>query len=174
MLTMLLGGLWHGASWTFLLWGGLHGGFLVAHRFWSRSAPARWLAGLPAGPRGLWRLVAVGLTFHCVCLAWVFFRLPSMSQSLVCIHKWFVFDANKLFVGGSDDLSLWLLLGLYGLLAGAAHALGKVPAWGGFGGRAAPAPLARGFLWGSALGLLILAVLLSPGGDKPPFIYFQF
>ena len=40
MLTMLLGGLWHGASWTFLLWGGLHGGLLVAYRFWSVLPPA--------------------------------------------------------------------------------------------------------------------------------------
>src|SRR5213076_195326 len=43
MITMLLGGLWHGASWSFMIWGGLHGAFLVGNKAWSATAIARWL-----------------------------------------------------------------------------------------------------------------------------------
>ena len=65
MLTMLLGGLWHGAAWTFVAWGALHGLALVVHREWSRRAPA---------PRPSLRLFATALTFAFVVLAWVPFR----------------------------------------------------------------------------------------------------
>jgi hypothetical protein len=92
----------------------------------------------------------------------------------MCVKKWFVFEADKMFIGGTADASLWLLLAIYGLAALVAHRAGRldavvagvVPAW--------RAPLARGFGWGFAVTLLLLAVLLSPGGEKPPFIYFQF
>jgi alginate O-acetyltransferase complex protein AlgI len=69
-LTMLLGGLWHGASWTFVVWGGLHGLFLAVERLLGVRTTA------PTGA-ALWirRLV----TFHLVCLAWVFFRAPTFG-----------------------------------------------------------------------------------------------
>src|SRR5205823_3977417 len=115
MATMLLGGLWHGASWSFLLWGGLHGLYLGVNRLWG-ACPLRGL--LRAGAAAwLWWVLCVALTFHCVCLAWCFFRLTVVSESLACVQKWAVFDADKLFVGGSDDVSLWLALAVYGLLA---------------------------------------------------------
>lgn len=75
MLTMLLGGLWHGASWNFVIWGGLHGGYLAAHRLLGgrRKEPEP----RPAG-RGAWRVVldgpSIAATFALVTLAWVFFR----------------------------------------------------------------------------------------------------
>jgi hypothetical protein len=66
MLTMLLGGLWHGAAWTFVAWGGMHGMALIVHREWARLAsPAL---------RGSLRWLAVPLTFAWVLLAWVPFR----------------------------------------------------------------------------------------------------
>jgi alginate O-acetyltransferase complex protein AlgI len=71
MLTMLLGGLWHGASWTFLLWGGIHGGALSAER-WARERFEGYR--LPA-----W--VAWLVTFHVVCVAWVFFRAPDLGTA---------------------------------------------------------------------------------------------
>jgi alginate O-acetyltransferase complex protein AlgI len=70
MITMLLGGLWHGAAWRFLLWGGLHGLFLVIHGFWGRLG---------------WRLprpFAWGLTLLCVMLAWVPFRAPGWGAAM--------------------------------------------------------------------------------------------
>jgi alginate O-acetyltransferase complex protein AlgI len=77
MLTMLLGGLWHGAAWTFVVWGGIHGLAQVAERRW---ADRRAEQGLPAGP--LSPIGTVGrwlLTFHVVCLAWVFFRAETFA-----------------------------------------------------------------------------------------------
>jgi D-alanyl-lipoteichoic acid acyltransferase DltB (MBOAT superfamily) len=71
MITMLLGGLWHGASWTFLLWGGLHGVGLSAER-WARERPGGF--HLPA-----W--VAWLVTFQFVCVAWVFFRAPDLATA---------------------------------------------------------------------------------------------
>ncbi len=184
MATMLLGGLWHGASWSFLLWGGLHGLYLIVNRLWG-ACPLRGL--LSAGAVAwLWRTVCVALTFHCVCLAWCFFRLTVLSESLACVRKWAVFDADKLFVGGSEDVSLWLALAVYGLLAWLAHHIDFRSALVAFRWRAGegaslerlPAgvasPEARGFLWGVGVTLLLLALLLSPGGESAPFIYFQF
>src|SRR5215471_186680 len=73
MITMLLGGLWHGASWNFVLWGGLHGAALVVERVF----------GLGGKPRSRLRAaVAWIVTFHFVCLTWVFFRSPSNEATL--------------------------------------------------------------------------------------------
>jgi len=72
---MLLGGLWHGAGWTFVIWGGLHGLYLVAHHLWQRLAPP--LAGRA------FRLAAWALTFLAVVLAWVIFRAESLDGAMV-------------------------------------------------------------------------------------------
>lgn len=69
-ITMLLGGLWHGAGWTFVIWGGLHGLFLMIHHAWQETA-ARF--GRAAHGRAA-TFVGVLLTFFCVNIAWVFFR----------------------------------------------------------------------------------------------------
>jgi D-alanyl-lipoteichoic acid acyltransferase DltB (MBOAT superfamily) len=170
MLTMLLGGLWHGASWSFMGWGGLHGLGLVVNRLWARTALRGRLQALTGWPGLVWRGACLVLTFHCVCLAWCFFRLTVLSESLVCVQKWFLFDRDKLFAGGSGDLSLWLLLGLYAPLAWVGYRGITLPALT----RLRPVPFFQGFAWGIAAMLLLLAVLLTPTGAKPPFIYFQF
>ena len=77
LLTMLIGGLWHGAAWTFLAWGLYHGILLAITRLWEHSGPQR-----SAAPRS--RLVAFASiigTFHLVCLGWLFFRAASMTQA---------------------------------------------------------------------------------------------
>jgi alginate O-acetyltransferase complex protein AlgI len=72
--TMLLGGLWHGASWTFVIWGGLHGLYLVAERALRNSVAWR--------PRGAAALLAIGgATFILVTVAWTFFRAKTISQA---------------------------------------------------------------------------------------------
>jgi alginate O-acetyltransferase complex protein AlgI len=75
LLTMLLGGLWHGASWTFVVWGGLHGLYLVINHAW-RSLGLR--SGAPGWPL---RLAATGLTFLAVMFAWIFFRADSLETA---------------------------------------------------------------------------------------------
>jgi D-alanyl-lipoteichoic acid acyltransferase DltB (MBOAT superfamily) len=70
MLTMLLGGLWHGAGWTFVIWGGLHGLYLVLQQAWQRlfgAARSCWWPGV--------------LTFFAVMLAWIFFRAPDVATA---------------------------------------------------------------------------------------------
>ncbi len=81
MVTMLLGGLWHGASWTFVAWGGLHGAYLAVERLLGldhldRSRLTygqRWLRGL--------------FTFHLVCLGWVLFRSPTFSHAAKVVWR---------------------------------------------------------------------------------------
>jgi len=78
MAVMLLGGLWHGAGWTFILWGGLHGLYLVVNHFW------RWLrarTGLPASPALVERAAGHLLTLAAVMVAWVIFRAPDMESA---------------------------------------------------------------------------------------------
>jgi alginate O-acetyltransferase complex protein AlgI len=170
MVTMLLGGLWHGASWSFLIWGGLHGVYLVICGVWCQCRLRERLNTMRGASAIIWRLICIALTFHCVCLAWCFFRLTVFSESLICVQKWFVFDAGKLFTGGAADASLWLLLVGYGTLMMLARYVDR--AWPVFADL--DWPCRRGFQWGAAATILLLALLLSPGGERPAFIYFQF
>jgi alginate O-acetyltransferase complex protein AlgI len=80
MTTMLLGGLWHGANWTFVVWGGLHGVYLVTNHLW-RGLMERM--GRPArAPRPAGRVLSVALTFLAVVVAWVFFRADTLTSAL--------------------------------------------------------------------------------------------
>lgn len=81
LATMLLGGLWHGASWTFVAWGGLHGLYLAAERSFGLDK----LESARLSPLRRW---AMGLfTFHLVCLSWVLFRSPSFPHAAEVIHR---------------------------------------------------------------------------------------
>ena len=74
MITMALGGLWHGAGWTFVIWGGLHGVYLIVNHVWRRIS-----AGFVTGPRLGW--LGGVLTFLAVCVAWVYFRSDSVTAA---------------------------------------------------------------------------------------------
>jgi len=78
MATMLLGGLWHGAGWTFVIWGGLHGLYLVVNHAWGGVKQS---LGLPTD-RWWTRLLAWSTTFLAVLIAWVFFRATSVDAAL--------------------------------------------------------------------------------------------
>jgi alginate O-acetyltransferase complex protein AlgI len=74
MMTMLLGGLWHGASWTFVVWGGLHGAYLAGER-WIRAK-----TGVTGDPAGAWNRLALALlTYLLVNITWVFFRAETFE-----------------------------------------------------------------------------------------------
>ena len=75
MITMAIGGMWHGANWTFLIWGLLHGIGVAASQLLRRHAPL-WMRP----PR--WVLILV--TFHVVALLWVLFRAPDISTASPC------------------------------------------------------------------------------------------
>lgn len=169
MVTMLLGGLWHGANWSFLVWGGLHGAFLILHRVWASTRLARWLNAREGVLRHVWHAAAVALTFHGVCLAWCFFRLTHFPDSVACVRKWFECDPGKMFAGPWLDPAVWLALILYLALTGAAQAVRDAAA-----NRPDGRSAVTGAAWGVRFGTLALAALLAPSGAKATFIYFQF
>lgn len=109
-LTMLLGGLWHGASWNFVLWGALHGGALAVHRVYR---------GVVGPGRVMPYLVAAPLTFAFVALCWVPFRCTSFSMTLTMFTRLFSLDP-----GGTTWLPTLLLPAMALALVG--HAFGRV------------------------------------------------
>ena len=154
LLTMLLGGLWHGAAWTFVAWGAYHGMLLALHR----ALPwPRWL-GLPAlAP------LRVAFTFLCVMLGWVLFRARSLGDAGVVLGRLF-----------APSPGLELAPATVGALAGvvaivfAAHLAARFADVEALA-RRGPAPLAAGAL---ALAILVAQLLAPEGGGA--FIYFQF
>ncbi len=81
MLTMLLGGLWHGASWNFVIWGALHGSYLVTERLLLNRIPGWQSDLLPM------RVLRWFITFHMVCFAWIFFRARDFAGSMTALSK---------------------------------------------------------------------------------------
>lgn len=77
IITMLLGGLWHGAGWNFVIWGGLHGCFLVINQLWQHLC-RRFTVKLPPQLAGI---LGLALTFLCVVFAWVYFRAPDLATA---------------------------------------------------------------------------------------------
>ena len=102
MLTMLLGGLWHGAGWTFVIWGGLHGLYLVIHHAW--RALRRWLGHDLQRSTFAGRVAARTLTFLVVVIAWVFFRAESFEA------------AGRILTGMTGAHGVWLPASYLGLL----------------------------------------------------------
>ena len=84
MLTMLLGGLWHGAGWTFVLWGALHGAYLCINHGWRA---ARRALGMDSRSSTRWsRALACGITFIAVVVGWVIFRADNLSSAAVMLR----------------------------------------------------------------------------------------
>ena len=79
MVTMLLGGLWHGAGFQFVIWGGLHGSYLVINHFWHDLKSRIWGSNLPKFPGT--RLMGTAITFISVMVAWVFFRAENVDSA---------------------------------------------------------------------------------------------
>lgn len=156
LATMVLGGLWHGAAWTFLAWGTLHGVALVAeHRIDARRVLAGRDKVLPAWAGKLF-------SFSFVTFAWIFFRATSFGNAFDVI--------GRMFSGWTSPGTV--SLGAIAVIAGMI-AIQQLPL--GYGQRAMSAfSRVHWALQGVALGaFLMLAGALSPAGVAP-FIYFQF
>jgi alginate O-acetyltransferase complex protein AlgI len=82
MITMIFGGLWHGANWTFVLWGALHGGYLLLNHLWRAMLGQRGDSTSRASSRVPVRALSMGLTFTAVIVAWVPFRSESLEATL--------------------------------------------------------------------------------------------
>jgi alginate O-acetyltransferase complex protein AlgI len=94
MVTMVLGGLWHGANWTFVVWGALHGIYLVVNHAW-RSAFGKWLPAKGISGKS-YRVAAATLTFVCVVVAWIFFRADSFSAAVLLLKGCFGYGGISL------------------------------------------------------------------------------
>jgi alginate O-acetyltransferase complex protein AlgI len=159
MITMGLGGLWHGASLNFVFWGLMHGAALVVEHMLERSplSLARMLGGRPAA------VLAWLLTFHFVCVTWVFFRSPSLQAT----QEYFA----TLFLGDTGWSTTMTPLVAAMLAIGALTQI--IPSrwfdeFEAYYDRASlPFKVALPFL-------LIYSIAIAAPGGVPPFIYFQF
>ena len=150
MITMLLGGFWHGASFTFLIWGGIHGTALSVERWGRQRYPS---FRMPV-------FVAWFVTFNVVCVAWVFFRAPNLGTAFDILGG----------IGLSGPSPLVTLPMVF--LVVAAIAVQFLPGRVAARGLARRAPVA---FQGIAIGALIVAADAAVGQQGvAPFIYFQF
>ena len=157
MITMLLGGLWHGAAWTFVVWGGLHGAYLAVHRV---VRPVRTRSATDMiRPRDV---PAVLSTFALVTLTWILFRAATFGDAIDYLTGLFSFRSGPLPI---DALAL-LLPAIAAILvldlaqrASGNHAV--ILSW--------PYPLR-----GLAYGLGAVALIVFSGQAAVPFLYFQF
>ncbi len=110
LATMLLGGLWHGAGWTYVWWGALHGIYLTANHLWRAVVPEK-VPGVPARLTGF----AGGLlTFIAVVAAWVVFRSADMAQATVILKAMFGLEARPISFGEVTHGQLLLVTNLSG------------------------------------------------------------
>ena len=154
MVTMLLGGLWHGASWNFIIWGGYHGGLLAVERF-AGVDPHRTVAWY-------WRIPRAGLTFVLAAIGWVFFRAASFPDASYVLGQMFNRQLQGKFLI-STQLSRLALLTLVLAIA--------EEKWNWFE-RLSRAPM---LLFATVVTLsLLLVELFSVTDITIPFVYFQF
>jgi alginate O-acetyltransferase complex protein AlgI len=163
MLTMVLGGLWHGANTTFVLWGFLHGLALMVHRgFVALATRVRGAEPHAApGPLGaVWAVLAWALTFAWVVGCFAIFRAPTMQSAFELFRQFGVFKTPEL------HLDLWLLLGLVGGVHYLLYRHGR-----SLLARVEAAPdLGFHFAYGAACAVVLAFMPIS----AQPFIYFQF
>jgi alginate O-acetyltransferase complex protein AlgI len=157
---MLLGGLWHGASWTFVVWGGLHGLYLAVERFVTGR-----FAGAAIAQTWLFRVWLALLTYLLVNLTWVFFRAHDFPTAWRMISSMFGFAPAD---AGTPLPTLWIIQVAVTITAMVAihwrmrdtsieAVVQKTPAW----------------LVGLALGVMLFFIIITQGSGNA-FIYFQF
>ena len=156
MIVMLLGGFWHGANWTFLSWGAIHGAMLASERWQGKDSFSRQLP----------HPVRVAITFGVVCIAWVFFRAPTLSEAIRYLGAMFgtgsVTAAADLVAGMMYSRYHVIMLVLTGLLV-----WGAPQSWH-FTHRLTAPRLAF-------IGALIVAsIFVMWTQTTNPFLYFQF
>ena len=165
LLTMLLGGLWHGAAIRFVLWGALHGVALALHKMWLALVPGAKISGAQMHP--LSRIAGIFLTFNLVCFGWLMFRAESMQCVELMLHQ--------IFTNFNPAVIPQALAGYAGVFAliGTGYLLHMLP------GRVDQ--MARSVVMRSPLvvqvlmaAVLIWCVMQIKSSDIQPFIYFQF
>lgn len=163
MLTMLIGGLWHGASWMFVFWGALHGLYLVierALRMAFDSQKANWQS-FTQHPLAL--ISAAFITFLAVCVTWIFFRAQSLSDAFHLLNVMAFGGTGQIAWHSPESLNILgmttAVLTVHWLLRNSSfeEAASRLPVWS--------RPLILAFM--------LLCIVFAPG-DNYAFIYFQF
>ncbi len=160
-ITMFLGGLWHGAAWTFVAWGCLHGALLAGHAVWKRASPWR----LPKVP-------AVAVTFLFVVAGWVLFRATSFERAFEVL-------AGMVGLNGKDPLTyvhssgLRLPAVLIGTKLSSLAMVGVAGVIAFLAPNSHQLPRPRHPVVGALLGLVLLVTLMQ-FMKATPFLYFQF
>jgi alginate O-acetyltransferase complex protein AlgI len=157
MVTMLLGGLWHGASWRFIFWGGLHGIYLVAERGLRLA-----FEGVQFFQRTGMRIGLVLITYFLLCITWVFFRAEDFASAFTLLSVMFYPEMGTLVEHGEIVkvlvISALLLLVHWKLRDSGLEAwVNTLPWW----------------TRGAAMAFILISLALSPT-DERAFIYFQF
>lgn len=197
MLTMLLGGLWHGASWNFVFWGLLHGSALAVSHWWTRDRPGGRLK-VESRPQSMPVTIAKwAVTYVFVCITWVFFRSKNFGTSLIILRKLLWVDqtgASWVYSPFYFLIPLVILAHIFGVLAARQRKtvrqnMRNIPAPGWLaplyqGSRYAfnPSPVAGiytllplpGYTGGLILTAWLIGLFLFASLDTSPFIYFQF
>lgn len=166
LTTMLLGGLWHGASLRFIVWGALHGIALAVHKIWMEFFPSRKEGKTVSG--GIWTFFSVLLTFHFVAFCWIFFRAKDFAFALDLINNiskvTFEPEQWQAIIMGYRNVFILMAIG-YGwhflpdsISEAMKKAFEKSPM------------VVKGIL----LGLVMWLVYAAASAGPQPFIYFQF
>ena len=162
MVTMLLGGLWHGANIRFVIWGGIHGISLAFHKLWVSIFPVSRLKS------SMWKRFLAGfITFQVVCLSWVFFRSSSVDKALEMLNQiWNRFGADSIISAVTSQVFI------YGLIA-IGFAIHWLPVSFKENYRGA---FIRSSLAFKLMATLIIAFVLFQfkASEIQPFIYFRF
>lgn len=162
-LTMLLGGLWHGASWNFVVWGAFHGLALAVHKFW-RYLLHKSKTETSMGFRRFW---GVFFTFHFVCFCWIFFRNTTFDASIVMLKQIFTAFHPEVFPQLVDGYwKVFALMGVGYLLHFSPDSCQN----------SCCRMIIRLPLLGKAFLLIVLIywIIQIKSSDVQPFIYFQF
>jgi alginate O-acetyltransferase complex protein AlgI len=170
MLVFLVSGLWHGANWTYVIWGGLHGAYLIlALVFAPLTLRIGRLSGLEARPR-LKRAINVFITVQLVSFSWIFFRAGSMHDAATLVQRLFttpvaLSDLVALY-GSLPRSMLDLTVGLTALF------MLMDPVYDAWAKRERPVP--AGLLGAMLFALLLVGIQLFGWFGSTSFIYFQF
>jgi alginate O-acetyltransferase complex protein AlgI len=159
VITMILGGLWHGASWNFVIWGALHGLALAFVRFWQAQLGT---STKRASKSPFLRYLDIALTFHFVAFAWIFFRAPDFASALAILARIGSLTASVANLSG--PLVLILLIAVF------AHYLPK--AW--YDWSMSLYVRAPFYAQAVALALLVLGLQNVVQSGAAPFIYTKF
>jgi len=165
IITMLLGGLWHGAAWRFVLWGAWHGISLAVHKWFMAHVPGFKTQG---ADMPLWRrCIGIVITFHVVCFGWIMFRATDMQTVRNMLSQIFTDFKPALIpqvVSGYAPVMALMAIG---------YLLHLLPAKSGLWAQQtvtkSPLPVKA-----IVLALLIWGVMLIKSSEIQPFIYFQF